>query len=130
MFDFRTPHEIGRDIEEDDEQLKIAGGYDHSWVLDGGTGEMKTAAKILEPDSGRTVVIQTTAPGLQLYTGNFLGCGEYPDGFPRHAVRTGFCLEPQAWPDSPNKPHFPDVVLNPGLPFRLRIRYIFGVDEE
>jgi aldose 1-epimerase len=127
-FDFREPHVVGERIDADDEQLRLAHGYDHNWVLDGGGGHaLRLAAVLSDPQSGRAVEIRTTQPGLQFYSGNFL------DGKPAgqgsvFSYRTGVCLETQHFPDSPNRGEFPDTTLRPGgrylettvLSFRLQ----------
>lgn len=116
-FDFRTPTPIGLRIDADDEQLRIAGGYDHNYVLSGGP----LAARVTEPTTGRILEVRTTEPGLQLYTGNSL------DGSDGHPRRSGFCLEAQHFPDAPNQPRFPPVVLRPGEIWRHWTEYRFGV---
>jgi aldose 1-epimerase len=113
-FDFRHATVVGARIEERNEQLAYTGGYDHNWVLRGHAGEMKTAARMYDPASGRVLTVTTTEPGVQFYTGNFI-----PDGlagkagaiYPR---RAGYCLETQHFPDSPNQPEFPTTTLKPG----------------
>lgn len=126
-FDFRQPAAIGARIGADDEQLRRGRGYDHNWVIDRGAGEMALAARVVEPGSGRTLEVTTTEPGIQFYAGNFL------DGSIRgkHGLalthRTGFCLETQHFPDSPNQPAFPSTVLRPGDTYRSRTMFTFGV---
>lgn len=113
-FDFRKPTVIGARIGDNHEQLKIAGGYDHNWVLRGSNGEIKTAAKVHDPATGRVLTVTTTEPGVQFYSGNFLdGSFKGPGGvvFSRN---TGLCLETQHFPDSPNHPSFPTTLLKPG----------------
>ncbi len=113
-FDFRKPTVIGARINDDNEQLKLAGGYDHNWVLRGKNGEMKTAARVYDPVSGRVLTVTTTQPGVQFYTGNFLAGKKYgreQQGFEKHAA---LCLETQHFPDSPNHPAFPTTELKPG----------------
>ena len=113
-FDFRKPHVIGDRINDDNEQLKLAGGYDQNWVLRGKNGEMKTAARVYDPVSGRVLTVTTTQPGVQFYTGNFLEGTKYGNaqqGYEKHA---GLCLETQHFPDSPNHPAFPTTELKPG----------------
>jgi aldose 1-epimerase len=113
-FDFRTPQSIGSRIDAHDEQLRLGGGYDHNWVLNsGGTGTLRLAAVLTDPNSGRSVEFRTTQPGLQFYSGNFL------DGKPAGTgtvfkYRTGLCLETQHFPDSPNQASFPSTILRPG----------------
>jgi aldose 1-epimerase len=125
-FDFRQPMTIGARIGADDEQLRIANGYDHNWVLDKPPGELGLVASVLEPASGRRLEVLSTAPGLQFYSGNSLdgsitGKGGRPYGF-----RSGFCLEPQGFPDAPNQPRFPSVLLTPGEVYRTTIIHRFS----
>ncbi len=113
-FDFRKPVAIGARIDDADEQLKRGRGYDHNFVLRGKSGELRLAARVVEPKSGRVLEVLTTEPGLQLYTGNFLdGTIVGKNGRP-HVRRSAFCLETQHYPDSPNHPECPTVVLRPG----------------
>lgn len=127
-FDFRTPHAIGERINDDNEQLKNGTGYDHNYVLNKKEeGELSFAAKLHEPVSGRTLEVYTTEPGLQLYTGNF----EFGlKGYKGHTYpkRSAVCLEAQHFPDTPNHPYFPSVVLNPGQVYEQRTIYKFGVE--
>lgn len=126
-FDFETPTAIGRRIVERDEQLLVARGYDHTWVLNKSGSGCALAANVYEPESGRTLSVHTTQPGVQLYSGNFLdGSMRGKDGiaYPKHA---GFCLETQHFPDSPNRPVFPSTVLNPDAVFRETTVYRLGV---
>ena len=128
-FDFRTPKIIGQDINADNEQLKNGHGYDHNYVLNKREeGELSFAARITEPNSGRTMECWTTEPGLQLYTGNFESGikGTHGSTYP---FRSGICLEAQHFPDSPNRSYFPSVVLNPGENYTQRTVYRFGVVE-
>jgi len=113
-FDFTTPHAIGERIDAGDEQLRFGGGYDHNWVLDHAAGTLARAAVASEPGSGRRLEVWTQEPGVQFYSGNFLdGSTRGHDGRV-HARRSGFCLETQHFPDSPNQPSFPSVILRPG----------------
>ena len=126
-MDFRTPAAIGDRIDDDFEQLWFGGGYDHNWVLRPAEddGEMRLAAIVVEPASGRKLVVKTTAPGLQLYTGNFLdGTLVGKSGRP-YVHRGGLCLETQHFPDSPNQPGFPSTVLRPGEVYRQVTEYLF-----
>ena len=126
-FDFRTPKTIGQDINADNEQLKNGHGYDHNYVLNKReVGELSFAARITEPNSGRTMECWTTEPGLQMYTGNFESGikGTHGSTYP---FRSGICLEAQHFPDSPNRPYFPTVVLKPGQEYTQRTIYKFGV---
>jgi aldose 1-epimerase len=128
-FDFRTPARIGARIGDADPQLAKAGGYDHNFVLRRpDEGSLAHAARVSEPRTGRTLDVSTTEPGLQFYSGNFL------DGTIRgkegraYGCRHGFCLETQHFPDSPNQPGFPSVVLRPGRSYRSRTVFTFGTD--
>ena len=125
-FDFSTAETIGSRIEADDEQLRLAGGYDHNFVLDRrGTGELALAARLTDPVSGRGIDIHTTEPGIQFYTGNFLdGTVAGKGGIP-HRYRSGLALETQHFPNSPNEPSFPSTILRPGAEHRSRTVYHF-----
>lgn len=113
-MDFRKPMVIGKHIHDDYEPLKLAGGYDHNWVLRGSNGEVKTAARVHDLKTGRVMTVTTTEPGVQFYTGNFLdGSFHGPHGV-AYAKNTGLCLETQHYPDSPNHPSFPSTTLKPG----------------
>jgi aldose 1-epimerase len=113
-FDFRKATMIGARIHDDNEQLKIAGGYDHNWVLRGKNGEVKTAARVYDPESGRVLTVTTTEPGVQFYSGNFLDGAKFGKAGEGHARNSGLCLETQHFPDSPNHPAFPTTELKPG----------------
>lgn len=113
-FDFRKPAAIGARIGQDDPQLKIGGGYDHNFVLNHAEGELGLAARVSDPKSGRVLEIQTTEPGVQFYSGNFLDGTLHGKGGAVYGKRSGFCLETQHYPDSPNKPAFPSTTLKPG----------------
>jgi aldose 1-epimerase len=130
-FDFRTPHTIGERIESDNVQLVRGGGYDHNWILDreeAGEGETTLAARVVEPTSGRVMEVYTTEPGVQFYSGNFLdGSITGKDGVV-YTHRTGFCLETQHFPDSPNQPGFPSTILRPGEEYRSRTVYRFSTE--
>ncbi len=126
-FDFRTPKAIGQDINADNEQIKNGTGYDHNYVLNKKEeGELSFAARLTEPNSGRTMEVYTTEPGIQLYTGNFLFGFEGAHGatFPK---RSAVCLEAQHFPDTPNHPYFPSVVLTPDGQYKQKTIYKFGV---
>jgi aldose 1-epimerase len=114
-MDFTSPTAIGARIDADDEQLRLAsGGYDLTWVFDKAEGALALAAEVYDPGSGRVLEVFTTQPGIQFYTGNFLdGSLVGKDGRAYHKHQ-GFCLETQHFPDSPNQPDFPSVVLRPG----------------
>jgi aldose 1-epimerase len=113
-FDFRKATVIGARINDNNEQLKIAGGYDHNWVLRGQNGEVKTAARVYDPASGRVLTVTTTEPGVQFYSGNFLDGTKFGKAQEGHVKNSGLCLETQHFPDSPNHPAFPTTELKPG----------------
>ncbi len=115
-FDFLKPHVIGERINENNPQLKIAGGYDHNFVLDSKSGLGK-AAEVYEPTSGRVLQVWTTQPGVQFYTGNFLEGAFKGKGGVVYQKNYGLCLETQHFPDSPNHPKFPTTELKPGQTF-------------
>jgi aldose 1-epimerase len=126
-FDLRKATPIGRHIEDDHEQLKLAGGYDHNFVL-GNPGEMKFAARVSERTTGRVLTVETTEPGVQFYTGNFLD-GSMPNRRNgRYVKRSGFCLETQHYPDSPNQPGFPTTTLQPAETLRSTTIYSFTTE--
>lgn len=113
-FDFTSLHKIGERVEEDNEQLKIARGYDHNWVLNHKGNKLSLAASVYEPTTGRVLEVFTTQPGIQFYCGNFLdGSLKGKSGKP-YNFRNGFALETQHFPDSPNHPNFPNTILKPG----------------
>lgn len=129
-FDFRTPKPVGQDINTDDEQIRIGAGYDHCFVLNKKEeGELSFAARIREPESGRTMEVYTTEPGVQVYTDNWADGykGQHGATFPR---RSAICFEAQHFPDSPNHPYFPSVVLEPGREYTQKTVYKFGVEKQ
>ncbi len=117
-FDFRKPTAIGARIEQNDEQLKLGRGYDHNWVVNRKGSGLTLAARVEEPASGRVLEVETTEPGVQFYTGNFLDGTIKGKGGKVYNQRYGFCLETQHFPDSPNQPAFPTTVLKPGQQLR------------
>ena len=128
-FDFRTPKSFGQDIDADNEQIKFGKGFDHNYVLNKKEeGELSFAARVTDPKSGRTMECYTTEPGMQLYTANYASGYKGANGatFPR---RSAVCLETQHFPDTPNRPYFPSVVLNPGEQYKQKTIYRFGVVE-
>lgn len=114
-LDFLEPRVIGHRLNE----LTATKGYDHCYVIDGPAGQLRSFAEVVEPTSGRTLEVLTTQPGVQFYTGNNLG-QPYP-------AYSGFCLETQHFPDSPNHPHFPSTRLDPGQTFQQTTVFRFGV---
>ena len=124
-FDFRAATPIGKRIEQNDQQLSFAGGYDHNWALNRSGNGLETAAKVSDPKSGRVMEVLTTQPGLQFYTGNFLD-GTLKGKGRTYTRRSAFCMETQHFPDSPNKPGFPSTVLRPGSVYESTTVYRFG----
>lgn len=116
-MDFTTSHPIGRNINDNFEQLKFGNGYDHNWVLDHPANELGLAAIAHDPKSGRVMEIHTTQPGVQLYSSNWMD-NEKGKGGKKYQRRCAFCLETQHFADAINKPHFPTVVLNPGETYK------------
>jgi aldose 1-epimerase len=128
-FDFRAPKLIGARIDAADRQLEYAGGYDHNYVLRRAGPGLVHAARVVEPTTGRTLDILTTEPGLQFYSGNGLDQTLKGKGGRMYGPRSGFCLETQHFPDSPNQPGFPATILRPGEVYRSRTVFAFGVEE-
>lgn len=125
-FDFRTPTTIGARIEDDNEQLKFGGGYDHNFVVNHPMGKLGLDARVTDPENGRVLEILSTEPGLQFYSGNFLDgtiTGKYGIVYPH---RGAFVMEPQHFPDSPNHPNFPSTELKPGEVYYNTIEYKFS----
>jgi aldose 1-epimerase len=120
-MDFTKPMTIGSRMKQVD-----IGGYDHNYVLKGKVGKMKLVARVYEPTSGRVMEIETTEPGVQFYTSNFLdGSLKGKEGkvYNKHGA---LCLETQHYPDSPNKPEFPSVVLRPGEKYETETVHTFS----
>jgi aldose 1-epimerase len=126
-FDFRKPTAIGARIGANDLQLRQAGGYDHNWVLNFKGDGLHLAAEVYDPASGRTLTVTTTEPGVQFYTGNFLDGTLKGKSGVLYAKNTGFCLETQHFPDSPNEPRFPSTTLFPGGTMHSETVFTFGV---
>ena len=126
-FDFREPTAIGARIDAESEQISYGGGYDHNFVLNGDAGTLRQIATVYEPTSGRTLEVETTEPGVQLYSGNFLDGSNVGKGDTPYELRTGFCLETQHFPDSPNQADFPSTILEPGEVYESTTVYRFGV---
>jgi aldose 1-epimerase len=126
-FDFTKSTVIGERINADDEQMKLGKGYDHNFVLDQPDSKKPVvAAEVYEPVSGRVMEVLTTEPGIQFYTGNFLNGSDKGKGGVAYEQRTGFCLETQHFPDSPNKPEFPSTELKPGQEYKTTTIYKFS----
>jgi aldose 1-epimerase len=125
-FDFTTEHAIGERISQQDEQLKLGRGYDHNFVIDRTKAGLVLAAEAYDPRSGRVLEVLTTQPGIQFYSGNFLDGTAHGKGGATYPIRTGFCLETQHFPDSPNHPNFPTTLLKPGEKFASTTVYRFS----
>lgn len=119
-FDFTTPHKIGERIGQTDQQLEFGLGYDHNWVLNNKDGKLALAARVTEPTSGRVLEVLTVEPAIQFYCGNFLDGTLVGKSGKAYAHRTGFCLETQHYPDSPNQPAFPSTILRPGKTYQTK----------
>jgi aldose 1-epimerase len=128
-FDFRSKTVIGDRIGCHHEQLEIADGYDHNFVLNGKAGELRTVARLHSPASGRTLRVSTTEPGLQFYTGHLLDSQQYGKALEGHGRHAGLCLETQHFPDSPNHPSFPSTELRPGQVGHSTTIFEFSVDK-
>jgi aldose 1-epimerase len=128
-MDFRSPRRIGDDLRAGTAQLRHARGYDHAWVLDGGPG-MRTAARLVDPVSGRRLEVSTDQPSVQFYSGNFLDGSAVGRGGRTHRQGDGLCLETQHLPDSPNRPEFPSTVLRPGETYTTSTVHRFGTADE
>lgn len=128
-FDFRTAMPMGKHIDDfANTQLRYGNGYDHNWVVGESKGTVRLISKVFEPTSGRTLEIYTDEPGVQFYSGNFLDgtfLGKKGIHYPQYS---GFCLETQHYPDSPNKPTWPSCRLNPGETYTSECIYKFGVE--
>jgi aldose 1-epimerase len=118
-MDFTNASEIGKRLGEDFEALKLAGGYDHAWVLRAGEGVRK-AATVEDRKSGRILTVSTDAPAIHFYLGNFLDGSVKGRGGVAYNKRTALCLETEAFPDAPNQPAFPSAVIRPGETYQHR----------
>jgi aldose 1-epimerase len=122
-FDFRQKTEIGARINQEDEQLKLGNGYDHNFVVNHPMGRLDRIACAEDEGSGRMLEVFSDLPGVQFYTGNFLNGTITGKGGQVYHRRTGFCLEPQFFPDSPNHPNFPSIALKPGQTYKHSVIY-------
>lgn len=122
-FDFLTTHKVGERINENYDQLIIGKGYDHNFILDGNT---EVAASAYHSPSGRFMEVITDQPGIQFYTGNFLDGSQVGRGNVQYNFRDGLCFETQHYPDSPNQPDFPSVIITPDKPFNSYTIYRFS----
>ena len=126
-FDFNTPKKIGRDIGEDNEQLRFGLGYDHNFCLSGEAGTLREIATAESELTGIKMYVYTDLPGVQFYTGNFLdGSRAGKDGLPMEK-RSGFCLETQYYPDTPHRPEFPSCLFKAGEEWTSETVYRFEV---
>jgi len=126
-FDFRAARLIAEQIDGDDRQLRLGKGYDHNFVLNKTVdNQLNLAARVVEPVSGRVLELITQEPGLQFYSGNFLDGSVAAKGLV-YGQRSGFCLEPQHFPDSPNRPVFPSTILRPDERYLTVTIYRFSV---
>ena len=126
-FDFRIRHRVGVRLHDVNEQLQIRQGYDHNFCLRGGAGrELRSAARLEDPRSGRILELLTDQPGVQFYSGNFLD-GTVTGKYRRvHRQYGALCLEPQLYPNTPNRPDYPSARLDPGQTYRHTSRYRFS----
>jgi aldose 1-epimerase len=129
-LDFREPQTVGARIDDlGNEQMKLGGGYDFNYVVNGTPGTLRPAATVVDPGNGRKMTVETDQPGIQFYSGNFLDgtyTGRYGIQYQKHA---GFCLETQHFPDSPNHPKFPSSEVRPGHPFHSTTTFTFSVEK-
>jgi aldose 1-epimerase len=126
-MDFTSPTAIGERIDVDNEQLKFAGGYDHNWCINRKGDGLELVSTVTENSTGRVLEVYSTAPGVQFYSGNFLDGTITGKNGRVYKKRYGLCLEPQNYPDTPNKPNFPQCTLEPGRTYKHDIVYKFSV---
>lgn len=126
-FDFRNKVVLGTRINADHQQLKFGGGFDHNFVLKRKQPGLSLAARVSEPTTRRVMEVHTTEPGVQFYTGNHLDDSLAAKGGKPYGKHSGFCLETQHYPDSPNRPEFPSTVLRPGEEYNSKTVYTFSV---
>lgn len=129
-FDFNTSKAISEGVTDfSNEQVKFGNGFDHNWVLNTGCDVNKLAAKLVSPKTGISLEVYTNEPGIQVYTGNFLtGEVKGKNGI-LYPQRASVCLETQHYPDSPNKPQWPSVVLEPGSEYYSHCIFKFGIEK-
>jgi aldose 1-epimerase len=127
-LDFTTPTRVGTRIDDNDDQLSLAHGYDHNFVINRESQDkgLVLAASVYEPTTGRVLEVSTTQPAVQFYTGNFLDGSVTGKQGHVYKRRYGFCLETQHYPDSPNHPDFPTTILKPGETFRSKTVFKFS----
>lgn len=129
-MDFTAMKEIGRDIDADFDQLVMANGYDHNWVLNHKSGELELCAKVYEPVSGRKMEVYTDLPGMQFYTANGLESPFPGKGGAVYSPRSAYCFETQYYPDSANQPQFPSPVIKAGIEYRTVTIYRFSPGQQ
>ena len=130
-FDFRDGERIGLRVRDgSDEQIRFGRGYDHNFVVNGAAGTLRSAARVEDPYSGRVMEVMVTAPGVQFYSGNFLDGTTVGKSGRVYRQGDAFCLEPQVFPDSPNKPRFPSARLDPGDTYVNRMVFRFSTTGE
>lgn len=126
-MDFTKPHPIGERVEADFEALKLSGGYDHAWILNGETQDgVALSARLRDPETGRTMEVLTNQPAIQLYSGNFLDGTVAGKGGVTYQHRSALCLETEGWPDAPNNPNAPSAVLRPGEIYTHKLVHRFS----
>jgi aldose 1-epimerase len=125
-LDFRDPARIGARIRHGHPQLVAGRGHDHAYVIDGTPGELRAAARVMEPRTGRTLELRTDQPSVQFYTGNMLNGTLVRREGTTARQSDAFCLEAQGFPDAPNHPDYPSTVLRPGEEYRSRMVFTFG----
>lgn len=128
-MDLRGPTLIGAHIDDPFEQLAMAGGYDHNWVIDDWDWPLRPAARAWSPDTGILLETWTTQPGIQFYSGNYLDGTPAGKGGAPYAKRWGFCLETQVFPDAPHHPNFPSATLAAGEVYHSKTIYRFGISD-
>ncbi len=120
---------IGDRVEADFEALKLGGGYDHAWILNGTKdGELTKAARVRDPQTGRVMILSTNQPAVQFYGGNFLDGTATGKGGVKYQFRTALCLETENYPDAPNNPKAPSAVLRPGETYHHRMVHTFSAE--
>lgn len=131
-FDFRQMKAIGKDLRSNHEQMVLAHGFDHNFVIDAynpKSTQPQLAVKALDPESGRTMEVSTTEPGVQFYTSNFLDGSIVGTSGKTYRQTDAFALEAEHFPDSPNQANFPSTVLKKGQTFQATTVYKFGVNK-
>lgn len=127
-FDFNQAKLIGAQIDASEVQIERGGGYDHNFVLNGEAGTLRPAARVVHAGSGRVLEVETTEPGVQFYTGNFLDGAITGKNGVVYNRRSGFCLETQHFPDSPNQSSFPSTILRPGEKYESQTVFKFSTE--